>query len=130
MSPAPLIGIDVVEPSRLRQHLEARPDLRTTLFTAAELAYCDAQHQPEQHLAARYCAKEAVAKALALDTFDPLDIEVVLGDPAPTVRLARSAQDRADELNVSVRISLSHVVALATAVALAVPLGLVGPTAT
>ncbi|MPZ66711.1 MAG: 4'-phosphopantetheinyl transferase superfamily protein [Pseudonocardiaceae bacterium] len=123
MHPAPLVGIDVMEPTRIEKRLEARPGLRTELFTKVELAYCDSQHHPQQHLAARFCAKEAVVKALALDAFDPLDIEVLPGDPAPTVRLTGPAQDRADQLDVSVRVSLSHVASTAVAVALVVRRG-------
>lgn len=121
MYPAPLVGIDVMEPTRVQERLEARPSLRTELFTEAELAYCDNQHHPQQHLAARFCAKEAVVKALALDAFDPLDIEILPGDPAPTVLLTGPPQERADNLDVSVRVSLSHVASTAVAVALAIP---------
>ena len=34
------------------------------------------------HLAARFCAKEAVAKALALEVWGPHDVEVVGGGAA------------------------------------------------
>ena len=61
----PFVGIDLVEPSRLAERLERNPSLGMTLFTNRERGYCIAQHHPEQHLAARYCAKEAVIKALA-----------------------------------------------------------------
>ena len=51
------------------------------------------------HLAARFCAKEAVAKALALEVWNSHDVEVVReGDGAPEVRLSGHAAARASEL--------------------------------
>ncbi len=117
---APMIGTDVLEPARLRDRLAARPALRTQLFTASELAYCDRQYAPHLHLAARYCAKEAVTKALAMDSFSPLDIEVVPGQPAPSVMLHGPAHARAEQLSVSLHVSMSHVEAMAIAVAVGV----------
>lgn len=117
---APMIGTDVLEPTRLRDRLAARPALRTQLFTARELAYCDRQYAPHLHLAARYCAKEAVTKALAMDSFSPLDIEVVPGQPAPSVMLHGPAHARAEQLSVSLHVSMSHVEAMAIAVAVGV----------
>ena len=106
------IGIDVLEPDRLARALERRPGLRARLFSEAELAY--AGERP-QSLAARFCAKEAVTKALRLDHFAPRDIEVLAG---PELRLHGAAAARAAELGVEVEVSLTHVRGLAAAVAL------------
>ena len=43
---------------------------------------------PAMHLAARFCAKEAVAKALGLTGWSFRDVEVVATDAAPEVRLS------------------------------------------
>ena len=72
-----------------------------------------------QHLAARFCAKEAVAKALALEGWAFTDVEVVATSSAPDVRLSGAAGARADELGVRVRLSLTHTDTTAGAVALA-----------
>ena len=70
------------------------------------------------HLAARFCAKEAVAKALELRVWNPRDVEVVGGgDVPPSVRLTGHAAARAEELGVAVRVSLTHTRATAGAVA-------------
>ena len=53
--------------------------LAERLFSEAEREYAAARARPGQHLAARFCAKEAVTKALALDVLRPLEIEVVAG---------------------------------------------------
>ncbi len=118
---APLIGIDLLEPKRMQARLKRRPALRDELFTPGELGYCDSQAMPHEHLAARFCAKEAVAKALGLDGFDPLDIEVVAGGANVRVKLHGGAKVQADALGVTVTISLTHVVGMAGAVALALP---------
>jgi phosphopantethiene--protein transferase domain len=117
--PAPLIGVDMVEPDRLGDRLARTPTLRKELFLSGELEYCDAQNDPTMHLAARFCAKEAVKKALGLDAWDPLDIEVVDGAERVHLRLHADALRRAEELGVEVTISLSHLPSMAIAVALA-----------
>lgn len=115
----PSIGIDALEPARLQQRLSRNPQLEGELFTAGERAYCAAQPNPIQHLAVRFCAKEAVVKALAIDGFDPLEIEVVAPSPAPAVLLHGDVAARARSLGVHVSISLTHLDSLAIAVAIA-----------
>jgi holo-[acyl-carrier protein] synthase len=103
-----VIGIDLLEIDRLERALERRPRLADRLFTAAEREYAADKARPGQHLAARFCAKEAVAKALALDSWAFCDVEVVATGGAPDVRLAGAARERAEQLGASVAISLSH----------------------
>jgi holo-[acyl-carrier protein] synthase len=62
------VGIDLLEIDRLERALERTPRLAQRLFTEAELAYAASRARPGQHLAARFCAKEAVAKALDLSS--------------------------------------------------------------
>lgn len=119
--PVPMIGIDLCEPTRLQERLAHNPELRDELFHAGECGYCDRQRHPEQHLAARFAAKEAVVKALGLDGFDPLDVEVLEGGERCSLRLHGNAATRAEELGVQVTISLTHLADLAAAVALARP---------
>lgn len=119
--PAPLVGVDIVEPERIRDRLAERPSLREELFTSAELVYCDAQFDPALHFAARFAAKEAVVKALALDAFDPRDIEVVATETAPFLRLHGAVAERSVDLCVTLAVSLSHVQTLAVAVVVGVP---------
>jgi len=116
-----VIGIDLLEIGRLERALERRPRLAERLFTAAERQYAAAKARPGQHLAARFCAKEAVAKALALDAWAFGDLEVIATDTAPRIRLEGRAAERAEELGVGVAISLTHTgtTAAATAVLIA-----------
>ena len=113
-----MIGIDVLEVARLEDALARRPNLLARLFTDAERAYADSHARPAIHLAARFCAKEAVAKALALEGWAFLDVEVVATEAAPQVRLSGTAAARAAELGVEPRISLTHTRETAAAVAI------------
>ena len=107
------VGIDVVDIERFMASLERTPGLRERLFTPSEAA------RPPGSLAARFAAKEAIAKALGAPTGMAWhDAEVVSessGRPLLTIR--GSVQARADELGVrSVHLSLSHDAGIASAV--------------
>lgn len=115
------VGVDLVEPERLQQRMAAHPDLVDELFTAGEQRYCHEQSDPSQHFAARFCAKEAVVKAMGVDGWDPLEIEIRPGDPAPLVHLHGDMARHAARLDVEISISLSHLPAIAIAMAIAVP---------
>jgi holo-[acyl-carrier protein] synthase len=120
---APAVGLDLLEIERLERAIERRPRLAARLFTDAERAYAASQARPGQHLAARFCAKEAVTKALGLDALRPLEIEVASSGGPPKVRLHGHAAQRAAELGVAVRISLTHTRSEAAAVAIVDPHG-------
>jgi holo-[acyl-carrier protein] synthase len=113
------VGIDLLDIERLERALERRPRLAERLFTAAERDYAASRARPGMHLAARFCAKEAVAKALSLRVWDPHDVEVVGGGGPPSVRLSGHAGARASELGVAVEVSLTHTHGMAGAVAVA-----------
>ncbi len=113
------VGIDLLEIDRLERALERRPRLALRLFTEAERSYAASRARPGQHLAARFCAKEAVAKALALEAWSFLDVEVLGGDGPPELRLHGAAAARAAELGVEVSVSLTHTRRDAGAVAVA-----------
>ena len=115
------VGIDLLEIARLERALERRPRLAQRLFTDAERAYAASRARPGQHLAARFCAKEAVAKALGLQVWSFRDVEVTSTGGAPEVTLSGAAAERAAALGVSVRISLTHTRSEAAAVAIAAP---------
>ena len=113
------VGIDLLEIERLEQALQRRPRLAARLFTDGERDYAASRARPGQHLAARFCAKEAVAKALGLEAWDFRDVEVISDGGAPRVRLHGAAAARAAELAVQVSISLTHTGREAGAVAIA-----------
>ncbi|TDV54810.1 holo-[acyl-carrier protein] synthase [Actinophytocola oryzae] len=117
--------MDLMSVSRFAK-VAAHKRYRTVVFTAAELAEADTMAEPRytERLAGRFCAKEAVAKALGRGFGQGLswrDIEVTSDRwGAPTVALHRGARRVADESGVrSVELSVTHqsdlVVCVATA---------------
>ena len=107
------VGIDVVDIARFGETLERTPAMRERLFTP------DERRRSLASLAARFAAKEALAKALGAPTgMGWLDAEVVnesTGDPQLLVR--GSVRARADEIGVaSIHVSLSHDAGIASAV--------------
>jgi holo-[acyl-carrier protein] synthase len=107
------VGIDVVDIDRFGEALERTPSLRVRLFTEQE------RNRPLTSLAARFAAKEALAKALGAPTgMGWLDAEIVneaSGDPRFDIR--GSVLARANDLGVeAVHVSLSHDAGIASAV--------------
>lgn len=60
------IGIDIIEIERITQSIDRFGEkFLNKVFTQVELEYCMGKKNKYQHLAARFAAKEAVAKALS-----------------------------------------------------------------
>jgi holo-[acyl-carrier protein] synthase len=60
------IGIDIIEIDRIKDSVDRFGDhFLNKIYTSVELEYCLQKSNKYQHLAARFAAKEAVAKALA-----------------------------------------------------------------
>ena len=112
------VGIDLLDVGRFERALERRPRLAERVFTDAEREYAAARARPAMHLAARFCAKEAVAKALGLTGWSFRDVEVVATGAAPEVRLSGRVAARAAELGGELAISLTHTADVAGAVAI------------
>jgi holo-[acyl-carrier protein] synthase len=111
------VGIDLLDVGRFERALERRPRLAERVFTDAERDYAATRARPAMHLAARFCAKEAVAKALGLSGWSFREVEVVATDAAPQLRLSGSVAARAAELGGELAISLTHTDDVAGAVA-------------
>jgi len=111
------VGLDLLEIERLERALARRPGLAKRLFTDGERAYAASRGRPGQHLAARFCAKEAVAKALGMKAWSWQDVEVPSGGEDAEVVLHGDMEARAGELGVRVTVSLTHTRTMAGAVA-------------
>ena len=112
------VGIDLLDVGRFERALERRPRLAERVFTDAEREYAAGRGRPALHLAARFCAKEAVAKALGLTGWSFRDVEVVATGAAPEVRLTGPVAERAAQLGGTIAISLTHTDDVAGAVAI------------
>jgi holo-[acyl-carrier protein] synthase len=111
--------MDLIGIARIERALDRHPRLAGRLFTEGELEYAASFARPGRHLAARFAAKEAVVKALALEPGASLrSIEVVAGTP-PEVRLHDEVGRLAAERGLRVSVSLTHDRELAGAVAIA-----------
>jgi holo-[acyl-carrier protein] synthase len=106
------IGTDIIEISRIKKAVQTRPKLAERVFTRAEIDYCQSNGDFFTSLAARFAAKEAVAKALGtgIRDFKWQDIEVTndfLGKP--NIVIYGKAQEIAGQLGVNtIHVSLSH----------------------
>jgi holo-[acyl-carrier protein] synthase len=107
------VGIDVVDVERFGETLERTPAMRERLFTPTEL------NRPLASLAARFAAKEALAKALGAPAgLHWIDAEVRTDETGrPSMLLTGSVARRADQLGATrVHVSLSHDAGIASAV--------------
>jgi holo-[acyl-carrier protein] synthase len=126
------VGTDIVAVVRVAALIRDRGTaFLERWFTAREIGYCSSKTVPSRHFAARFAAKEAVAKALPMAWDGPLpwrSIEIV-NDPrgAPSVSLCGALRDAAARAGVSeIRVSLSHCDEYAVAFALVALAGAVG----
>ena len=107
------VGIDVCDVERFGQTIARRPGLVRRLFTPLEA------ERPVASLAARFAAKEALAKALgAPQGMSWQDAEIVTderGRPRFEVRGTVAAQAEAAGIT-SIHVSLSHDAGIASAV--------------
>lgn len=108
--------MDVVDIARFAAQLERTPGLAARVFTDAE------QGMTAESLAARFAAKEAVAKALGAPVgLRWHDVTVRRGsDGRPHLEVVGSVAERAAEMGIDVfHISLSHDAGVAGAVVIA-----------
>ncbi|GII98673.1 holo-[acyl-carrier protein] synthase [Sediminihabitans luteus] len=110
------VGIDVVDVDRFMATLARTPRLREKLFTPAERELASAS------LAARFAAKEAIAKALGAPggmSWQDATVHRVPGGP-PEVEITGTVAARAAELGiVSFHLSISHDAGIASAMVVA-----------
>jgi holo-[acyl-carrier protein] synthase len=116
------VGIDVAEIDRFEAALARTPGMAERLFTPAELLLPSGERRGSASLAARFAAKEALAKSLGAPAgLHWLDAEISTtpaGQPRLTVTGTVAA--RAATLGVTGwHVSLSHDAGIASAVVIA-----------
>ena len=110
------VGIDVVDVARFGAVLQRTPSLSERLFTPTERAL------PLNSQAARFAAKEALAKALGAPAgMHWHDCEVHRGaDGRPHVEVRGTVAARVEALGITtIHVSLSHDAGIASAVVVA-----------
>ncbi|MFJ5551139.1 holo-ACP synthase [Streptomyces sp. NPDC093225] len=116
------VGIDVAEIDRFQEALNRHPGMATRLFLDRELMLPSGERRGIASLAARFAAKEALAKALgAPPGLLWTDAEVFVEETGqPRLRVSGTVAARAEVLGVkSWHISLSHDAGVASAVVIA-----------
>lgn len=98
------IGVDVCDLARFAGMEDRRPGVVTRFLTPAEAAL------PPRSRAARFAAKEALAKALGAPGLSWLDVEVTTDDMGrPRFEVRGGVRARCDELGVhTIHLSISH----------------------
>ena len=105
------IGVDIEEIKRFRKlKPKVLKRIIKRVLTRREIEYCYKFRDPYPHLVARFCAKEALLKALNLKNFKGLkwkDIEVV-GKP-PYMNVKGGVKEVLEKKGVKrIHLSLSH----------------------
>jgi holo-[acyl-carrier protein] synthase len=116
------VGIDVVPVDRFAATLARTPSMLDRLFTTAEQRTRSGVPRSAESLAARFAAKEALAKSLgAGGGMEWTDAEVVVDDAGrPSLSITGTVQTRADALGVTrLHVSLSHDGGIASATVIA-----------
>jgi holo-[acyl-carrier protein] synthase len=116
------VGVDVVPVDRFAESLTRTPGLRDRLFTAGEQLTPSGTPRTGESLAARFAAKEALAKALgAPGDLHWQDAEVMVGEHGrPHLEVRGTVARRAAELGVTAwHVSLSHDGGIASAMVIA-----------
>ncbi|GAT05251.1 holo-ACP synthase [Mycolicibacterium fortuitum] len=117
------VGCDVVAVGEIENSLASFDDrFLTRIYTPGEVATCTGPDRVAR-LAARFAAKEAAIKAFGRPdaAFVPLEIELVISDRLPTLRLTGSAAQLAAEQQwQEVSVSITHTDCHAAAVVVAV----------
>ena len=108
--PVVRVGVDVEPVARFETGVEA-------LFTQREFAETQSRANPAEGRAGRWCAKEAVVKAVSgALLLSPREVEVVTGDGGrPRVILPRRAAGHVADLDVSITHSSGFAMAVAVA---------------
>jgi holo-[acyl-carrier protein] synthase len=116
------VGIDVVPVARFAESLARTPSLADRLFTAGEQITESGTARTAESLAARFAAKEALAKSLgAGGGMAWTDAEVLVDDVGrPSLSVSGTVLARAESLGVTrFHVSLSHDGGIASATVLA-----------
>lgn len=114
------IGQDLIEIDRISHSInEFGEQFLSKIFTNSEIAYCSSKASAHESYAARFAAKEAVAKAFATGIGEAIswhDIEVIRSEAGvPSIKLSAKFYKLQANLK-KIHLSLSHTHKYATAI--------------
>lgn len=115
------VGCDLVDIARIKKACDNNSCFITKILLPSEIQYCHQFKEPFSHIAARFSAKEAIAKALGTGLGKDLefhDIEIRHNEKnKPFIVLSHKAAERFT--GIQFEISLSHTDELAMAYVIA-----------
>ncbi|MFD2673339.1 holo-ACP synthase [Marinicrinis sediminis] len=118
------IGCDIQQISSLKQTMDRQSRFVPSLFTAAEISYCESRGRPEQHFAARWAAKEAFYKAVSRLLEGPIPFRQVeichANGGQPCLNLYGELKQQCEARGLAFYLSLSHSADMAMAYIVAV----------
>lgn len=107
-------GIDIIELDRISRALSDGDSFKNRVFTPKERAYCEDRGKGSlQSYAARFCAKEAVVKALGTGISEGIsfqDIEVLNEENGKPIVILHGEAERIYKMlgSQAIDVSLSH----------------------
>lgn len=113
-----MIGIDLVEISRIKEFVDDKSDeLLLRVFTKKEVEYARASQHADQRFAARFATKEAFFKAFNFGIFN--EIELDRAGKQPFITLYGETKEQWEKIGKPIiHVSVSHTKNYATAVVL------------
>jgi len=98
------IGIDIVDVADFSKKINRTKSLKKRLFTEHEINYCS--KRGVEHLASRFAAKEAFAKAINVQKLSWKDIEVMnLSSGKPYLKIKRQLENKLKIKSIDASIS-------------------------
>ena len=108
------LGTDIIEVGRIKEKLLSDEGFMNTIFTPAEIDYCESKKNKAENFAARYAAKEAFFKALGTGWRYGMafkEIEIVndeLGKPG--IIVSGKVKEFIEKSKIkNIHVSLSHI---------------------
>ncbi len=120
------VGTDIIEVERIKSAIEKNKGFRLRVYTPGEIDYCEKKSRSRYpSYAARFAAKEAVAKALAEGVGKNVslnEIELANRDSgAPYIKLYKGTADYGRKLKIrEIKVSVSATQNFAVAFAMAI----------
>ena len=113
------IGTDIVEVERIEKSINRTEKFLEKVFTKREVDYCNSKPNRYERYAGRFCAKEAVSKALGtgVRNFNLTDLEI-LNDELGKPIIYFNGQLGNLEKEYEIHLSISHCKDYATATAI------------
>ncbi len=113
------IGTDIVEVERIEKSINRTEKFLEKVFTQREVDYCNSKPNRYERYAGRFCAKEAVSKALGtgVRNFKLTDMEI-LNDELGKPIIYFNGQLENLEKEYEIHLSISHCKDYATATAI------------